>query len=103
MVNKGQLKKGAWTPLRGFKVLDSGFFVSGTWIPKFNHRRDADLLGCIPDSNVQDSRSTNKVFLDSGIPGAESGFPYMGAKSEVPPSVFVKGSKKLLRGDCYAG
>ena len=30
-----------------FRVLDSGFLISGTWIP--------DLFSCIPDSKVQDS------------------------------------------------
>ena len=34
--------------VRKFKtVLDSGFFVSGTWIP--------DSLSCFPDSKVQNS------------------------------------------------
>ena len=41
----------------GFKVLDSGFFVSG--IP--------DSLGCIPDSKAQDSE-----FLKQKFPGFES-------------------------------
>ena len=27
-----------WTPNSGFQVRDSGFFVSGTWIPDSNRR-----------------------------------------------------------------
>ena len=37
-----------------FQVLDSGLFVSGTWIPDSNHLWGSDSLSCILD-RVQNS------------------------------------------------
>ena len=39
----------------GFKVLDSGFFVSGTWIPDSIIWGIPDSLSCIPEFKAQDS------------------------------------------------
>ena len=62
----------------GFQALDSGFFVSGTWIRIPNVSRIRDSVRCIPDSKAQDSGfheqkiswnqdSKSKNSLDSGI------------------------------------
>ena len=44
-----------WTQDSGFHVYDSGFFVSGTWIPD-------SIFGGILDSKAQDSRFHKKKF-----------------------------------------
>ena len=41
-----------------FQVLDTGLFVSGTWIPDFNQ----DSLSYIADSKVRDSGFHKKKF-----------------------------------------
>ena len=64
--------------VRESRVMDSGLFVSGTWIP--------DSLSCPPDSKAQDSRFYKQKSPAFQIPQAKnsqirlSGFPYMGRK-----------------------
>ena len=50
------------------QVLDSGFFVSGNWIPDRNRWWIPESLSCIPDSKAQFSGFHSKNLLDSGIP-----------------------------------
>ena len=49
----------------GSQVLDSKFFVSGTWIPNSIVGGIPDFLWCIPRSNVQDSRFHEQKFPGS--------------------------------------
>ena len=44
----------------GFHIVDSGFLVSGTWIP---YSAIPDSLSCIADSKVWDSRFHKQNFL----------------------------------------
>ena len=50
-----QSSLGFYFPRCGFQIPDSGFFVSGTWIPDSNHHLwGSDSLSCILD-RVQNS------------------------------------------------
>lgn len=43
--------------ISGFQVLDSGFFVTGTWIPDLIVNGIPDSVSCIPNSRVYDSKT----------------------------------------------
>ena len=49
----------------GSQVMDTGFFVSGTWILDSNRQWDPDFWICIPNSKAQDSRFHENKFPDS--------------------------------------
>ena len=51
----------------GSHFMDSGFFVSGTWIQIPNISGILDSLSCNLDSRAQDSASQNSHFPDSAI------------------------------------
>ena len=61
----------------GFRVLDSGSFVSGTWIADSNRWWIPDSLSCIP-YGIPKPRIPDSTAKICWIP--ESQFPYMGRK-----------------------
>ena len=65
-----------------FHVLDSRFFVSGTWIPDSNFSGFPDSLSSIPDSEAQESVfHRHQIKLpDSRFQIPDSGFLYVGTK-----------------------